>query len=56
MDYFVSKHLIALNIWNQSDTVLFINNSAVAEFFLDKAVDWLYFIGKLPANPMGRLF
>jgi uncharacterized protein (DUF2236 family) len=23
---------------------------------LNKAVDWLYFTGKLPADPIGRLF
>jgi uncharacterized protein (DUF2236 family) len=29
---------------------------ASAEFALNKAVDWLYFTGKLPADPLGRLF
>ncbi|HKP32430.1 MAG TPA: oxygenase MpaB family protein, partial [Chitinophagaceae bacterium] len=27
-----------------------------AEFALNKAVDWLYFTGRLPADPIGRLF
>jgi len=53
MDYFVSKHLVVCNIWSQSDTVLFINASAAAEFFLHKAVNWLYSTGKLPADPVG---
>ncbi len=29
---------------------------AAAEFALNKAVDWLYFTGRLPADPIGRLF
>jgi uncharacterized protein (DUF2236 family) len=29
---------------------------ASAEFALNKAVDWLYFTGRLPADPLGRLF
>jgi len=43
-------------IWGKSDTVLFIFAGASAEFALNKAVDWLYFTGKLPADPIGRLF
>jgi hypothetical protein len=39
-----------------ADTVLFIFAGAAAEFALNKAVDWLYFTGKLPADPLGRLF
>lgn len=29
---------------------------AAAEFSLNKAVDWLYFTGRLPSDPLGRLF
>ena len=43
-------------IWGSSDTILFIFAGAAAEFALNKAVDWLYFTGKLPADPIGRLF
>src|SRR6185436_2457495 len=43
-------------IWGKSDTILFIFAGAAAEFALNKAVDWLYFTGKLPADPIGRLF
>lgn len=43
-------------IWGKSDTVLFIFAGASAEFALNKAVDWLYFTGRLPADPLGRLF
>jgi uncharacterized protein (DUF2236 family) len=43
-------------IWGKGDTILFIFAGASAEFALNKAVDWLYFTGKLPADPLGRLF
>lgn len=36
--------------------MLLIFAGASAEFALNKAVDWLYFTGKLPSDPMGRLF
>jgi hypothetical protein len=56
MQYFVEKNSIVRKIWGKSDTVLFIFAGAAAEFALNKAVDWLYFTGKLPADPIGRLF
>jgi hypothetical protein len=56
MEYFVEKGSIVREIWGKSDTVLFIFAGASAEFALNKAVDWLYFTGKLPADPLGRLF
>ncbi len=43
-------------IWGKADTILFIFAGASAEFALNKSVDWLYFTGKLPADPLGRLF
>ena len=43
-------------IWGNADTVLLIFAGAAAEFPLNKAVDWLYFTGRLPADPLGRLF
>ncbi len=54
--YFVNKDSIVREIWGKADTVLFIFAGAAAEFALNKAVDWLYFTGKLPADPLGRLF
>src|ERR1043165_9493423 len=54
--YFVDKKSIVRQIWGKSDTVLFIFAGASAEFALNKAVDWLYFTGRLPADPIGRLF
>ena len=56
MDFFVKPDSIVRKIWGKSDTVLFIFAGAAAEFALNKAVDWLYFTGKLPADPIGRLF
>lgn len=56
MKFFVDKNSIVRKIWGKSDTVLFIFAGASAEFALNKAVDWLYFTGKLPADPIGRLF
>ena len=56
MKLFVEKNSIVRKIWGKSDTVLFIFAGAAAEFALNKAVDWLYFTGKLPADPIGRLF
>ncbi len=56
MEFFVQKGSIVRRIWGKSDTVLFIFAGAAAEFALNKAVDWLYFTGRLPADPLGRLF
>lgn len=56
MEYFVDKDSIVRKIWGKSDTILFIFAGASAEFALNRAVDWLYFTGKLPADPLGRLF
>ena len=53
---FVDDGSIVREIWGKSDIVLFIFAGAAAEFALNKAVDWLYFTGKLPADPLGRLF
>ena len=56
MKYFVDKQSVVRKIWGNSDTILFIFAGASAEFALNKAVDWLYFTGRLPADPLGRLF
>ena len=56
MEYFVGKKSIVRKIWGKGDTVLFIFAGASAEFALNKAVDWLYYTGKLPADPLKRLF
>lgn len=54
--YFVEKNSVVRQIWGKSDTILFIFAGASAEFALNKAVDWLYFTNRLPADPIGRLF
>jgi len=56
MRFFVENNSVVRKIWGKSDTVLFIFAGASAEFALNKAVDWLYFTGKLPKDPLGRLF
>lgn len=53
--FFVEKNSVVRKIWGQSETVLFIFAGAAAEFALNKAVDWLYFTGKLPSDPLNRL-
>lgn len=56
MSLFVDENSVVRKIWGRSDIVLFIFAGAAAEFALNKAVDWLYFTGKLPSDPLGRLF
>jgi len=56
MESFVPSHSIVRQIWGKGDTILFIFAGAAAEFALNKAVDWLYFTGKIPSDPLGRLF
>ncbi len=56
MTGFVREDSIVRKIWGTSDVILFIFAGASAEFALNKAVDWLYFTGKLPKDPIGRLF
>ena len=56
MNYFVDEKSIVRQIWKKSDTVLLIFAGSAAEFALNKAVDWLYFTGKIPTNPLERLF
>ena len=36
--------------------VLLVFAGSAAEFALNRAVDWLFFTGKLPGDPIGRLF
>jgi ER-bound oxygenase mpaB/B'/Rubber oxygenase, catalytic domain len=56
MEFFVDKESIVRKIWGKGDTILFVFAGAAAEFALNKAVDWLYFTGRLPSDPLGRLF
>lgn len=56
MSNFVDKNSIVRKIWGKSDTILLVFAGASAEFALSVAVDWLYFTGKIPKDPLGRLF
>lgn len=56
MEWFVKQDSIVKKIWGSADTILFIFGGAAGEFAVNKAVDWLYFTGRLPADPLGRLF
>ena len=55
-DDFVARGSIVRRIWGDGDMVLMVFAGAAAEFALNRAVDWLFFTGKLPADPIGRLF
>jgi uncharacterized protein (DUF2236 family) len=53
---FVHRGSIVRRIWADGDMVLLIFAGSAAEFALNRAVDWLFFTGKLPSDPIGRLF
>ncbi|MBW3570011.1 MAG: DUF2236 domain-containing protein [Gemmatimonadetes bacterium] len=53
---FVDRGSIVRRIWGDADMVLLVFAGSAAEFALNRAVDWLFFTGKLPADPIGRLF
>src|SRR4051812_3252753 len=53
---FVAPGSIVRRIWGDADTILFVFAGSAAEFALNRAVDWLFYTGRLPADPLGRLF
>ena len=53
---FVIRTSIVRRIWSNGDMVLLVFAGCAAEFALNRAVDWLFFTGKLPGDPIGRLF
>lgn len=53
---FVEPGSIVRTIWGNGDLILLIFGGAAAEFALNRAVDWLFFTGRLPSDPIGRLF
>ncbi len=53
---FVGKGSVVRRIWGDGDMVLVVFAGCAAEFALNRAVDWLFFTGKLPGDPIGRLF
>jgi uncharacterized protein (DUF2236 family) len=56
MTDFVDKRSIVRTIWGDPDVILLIFAGSAAEFALNRAVDWLFFTGKIPNDPIGRLF
>jgi len=56
MTDFVPKQSIVRRIWGDPDLILLIFAGSAAEFALNRAVDWLFFTGKIPNDPIGRLF
>jgi uncharacterized protein (DUF2236 family) len=53
---FVARGSVVRKIWGDTELVLLIFAGSAAEFALNRAVDWLFFTGRLPADPVGRLF
>ena len=53
---FAGQDSIVRKIWGNGDTILFVFGGAAAEFALNRAVDWLFYTGELPRDPIGRLF
>jgi uncharacterized protein (DUF2236 family) len=53
---FVARDSIVRRIWGDADMVLLVFSGCAAEFALNRAVDWLFFTGKLPRDPIGRFF
>jgi uncharacterized protein (DUF2236 family) len=56
MPDFVTQNSIVRRIWGDGDVVLLVFAGSAAEFALNRAVDWLFFTGKIPNDPIGRLF
>ncbi|QHV96378.1 oxygenase MpaB family protein [Spirosoma endbachense] len=54
--FFVKPGSIVRQIWGDADVILLVFAGSAAEFALNRAVDWLFFTGKLPADPIARLF
>ncbi|HSE23110.1 MAG TPA: oxygenase MpaB family protein [Pyrinomonadaceae bacterium] len=54
--HFVDRSSIVRTIWGDPDLVLLIFAGSAAEFALNRAVDWLFFTGEIPRDPIGRLF
>jgi uncharacterized protein (DUF2236 family) len=53
---FVRRGSVVRRIWGNGDMVLVVFAGSAAEFALNRAVDWLFFTGRLPRDPIGRLF
>lgn len=56
MRNFAEKGSIVRRIWGDPDLILLVFAGSAAEFALNRAVDWLFFTGKIPDDPIGRFF
>lgn len=56
MTFFVKPGSVVRQIWGDADVILLVFAGSAAEFALNRAVDWLFYTGKLPADPIARLF
>jgi uncharacterized protein (DUF2236 family) len=56
MPSFVHPDSVVRRIWGDADTILVVFAGSAAEFALNRAVDWLFFTGEIPRDPLGRLF
>jgi hypothetical protein len=45
-----------VNLWQDRNAILLIFAAAAGEFAYNRSVHWLFFTGKLPNDPIGRLF
>ena len=53
---FVAPGSVVRKVWGDPELVLLVFAGSAAEFALNRAVDWLFFTGKIPNDPVGRLF
>jgi uncharacterized protein (DUF2236 family) len=53
---FVRRGSVVRKIWGDPEVVLLVFAGSAAEFALNRAVDWLFFTGRIPNDPVGRLF
>jgi len=53
---FVARGSVVRKIWGDPELVLLVFAGSAAEFALNRAVDWLFFTGRIPDDPVGRLF
>ena len=53
---FVARGSVVRRVWGDAELVLLVFAGSAAEFALNRAVDWLFFTGKIPNDPVGRLF
>ncbi len=53
-EWFPAHHIVR-RIWSDPNLVLLIFAASAMEFAMQKEVHWLFYTGKLPANPIGRL-